>query len=64
MRKNKDQSYLNEIEKIEKQRKISKAKSWFLKRFKKIDKPIARLMKKQRRRLKFLEPETKEETIL
>ena len=32
--------------------KINKAKSWFFERINKIDKPLARLIKKKRRRIK------------
>ena len=32
--------------------KINKAKSWFFEKIKKIDKPLARLIKKQRRKIK------------
>ena len=37
-----------EINEKETKRKINKAKSWFLERINKIDKPLARLIKKQR----------------
>ena len=40
--------------------KISKTKSWFFEKINKIDKPLARLIKK-RRRLKSIELEMKKE---
>ena len=41
--------------------KISKAKSWFFERINKIDKPLARLIKKQRRKIKSIKLEMKME---
>ena len=41
--------------------KISQTKSWFFKKINKIDKPLARLMKKKGRRLKSIELEMKKE---
>ena len=39
--------------------KINKTKSWFFEKINKIDKPLARLIKKKGRRLKSTELETK-----
>ena len=41
--------------------KINKTKSWFLEKINKIDKPLARLIKKKGRRLKSIELEMKKE---
>ena len=41
--------------------KINKTKSWFFEKLNKIDKPLARLMKKKRRRLKSIELEMKKD---
>ena len=41
--------------------KINKAKSWFFGRINKIDKPLARLIKKKRRRIKSTKLEMKME---
>ena len=41
--------------------KINKTKSWFFEKVNKIDKPIARLIKKKGRRLKSTELEVKRE---
>ena len=41
--------------------KISKAKSWFFEKINKIDKPLARLIKKKRRRIKSTKLEMKME---
>ena len=41
--------------------KISKTKSWFFEKINKIDKPLARLIKKKARRLKSTEVEMKKE---
>ena len=41
--------------------KINKAKSWFFKRINKIDKPSARLIKKQGRKIKSIKLEMKME---
>ena len=41
--------------------KINKAKSWFFKKINKIDKPSARLIKKQREKIKSIKLEVKME---
>ena len=41
--------------------KINKTKSWFFEKINKIDKPLARLIKKERGRLKSIELEMKKE---
>ena len=41
--------------------KINKAKSWFYERINKIDKPLARLIKKQREKIKSIKLEMKME---
>ena len=41
--------------------KINKTKSWFFEKIKKIDKPLARIIKKKGRRLKSTELEMKKE---
>ena len=41
--------------------KISKTKSWFFEKINKIDKPLARIIKKQGRRIKSTKLETKME---
>ena len=41
--------------------KINKTKSWFFEKINKIDKPLARLIKKKRERLKSIELEMKKE---
>ena len=41
--------------------KINKTKSWFFKKVNKIDKPLVRLSKKKRRRLRSIEFEMKKE---
>ena len=41
--------------------KIDKAKSWFFERINKIDKPLARLIKKQREKIKSIKLEMKME---
>ena len=41
--------------------KINETKSWFFEKINKIDKPLARLIKKKGRRLKPTELETKKE---
>ena len=41
--------------------KINKTKSWFFESINKIDKPLARLIRKKRRRLKPIELEMKKE---
>ena len=43
-----------EINEKETKRKINKAKSWFFERRNKIDKPLARLIKKQREKIKSM----------
>ena len=41
--------------------KINKTKSWFFEKINKIDKPLARLLKKKGRRLRSIELEMKTE---
>ena len=41
--------------------KINKAKSWFFEKINKIDRPLARLIKKQRRKFKSIKLEMKME---
>ena len=41
--------------------KSNKTKSWFFEKINKIDKPLARLIKKKRERLKSIELEMKKE---
>ena len=41
--------------------KINKAKSWFFEKINKTDKPLARLIKKQRRKIKSIKLEMKME---
>ena len=41
--------------------KIHKTKSWFFEKINKIDKPLARLIKKKEKRLKSIELEMKKE---
>ena len=41
--------------------KINKAKSWFFEKINKIDKPLARLIKKQREKIKLIKLEMKME---
>ena len=43
--------------------KINKTKSWFFKKINKIDKPLARLIKKKRRGLKSIKLEMKKEKL-
>ena len=43
--------------------KINKTKSWFFEKINKIDKPLARLIKKKRKRLKSTELEMKKEKL-
>ena len=52
---------INEKETKEIIAKINKAKSWFFEKINKIDKPLARLIKKQRRRIKTTKLEMKME---
>ena len=54
-------SEIHEKEMKETIAKINKTKSWFLEKIKKIDKPLARLIKKKWRRLKSTELEMKKE---
>ena len=43
--------------------KINKTKSWFFEKINKIDKPLARLIKKKKRRIKSTKLEMKEERL-
>ena len=43
--------------------KINKTKSWFFEKINKIDKPVARLIKKKERRIKSTKLETKKERL-
>ena len=52
---------INEKETKETIEKINKTKSWFFEKISKIDKPLARLFKKKRRRIKSTKLETKME---
>ena len=52
---------INEKETKETIAKINKTKSWFFEKINKIDKPLARLIKKKRRRIKSTKLETKME---
>ena len=52
---------INEKETKETIAKINKAKSWFFEKINKIDKPLARLMKKKGRRIKSMKLEIKVE---
>ena len=52
---------INEKETKETIAKINKAKSWFFEKINKIDKILARLIKKKRRRIKSTKLETKME---
>ena len=54
-------SQINEKEMKEMREKITKTKSWFSEKINKIDKPLARLIKKKGRRLKSIELEMKKE---
>ena len=54
-------SELNEKETKETTVKINKSKSWFFEKINKIDKPLARLIKKKGRILKSIELEMKKE---
>ena len=54
-------SEINEKEMKEMIAKINKTKSWFFEKINKIDKPLARLIKKKGRRLKSTELEMKKE---
>ena len=53
---------INAKETKETKAKISKAKSWFFDKINKIDKPLAKLIRKQRRRVKSTKLEMKMET--
>ena len=57
----KTRSEINEKEMKETVAKINKTKSWFFEKIRKIDKPLARLIKKKGRRLKAIELEMKKE---
>ena len=52
---------INAKETKETRANINKAKSWFFERINKIDKPLARLIKKQRRKIKSIKLEMKME---
>ena len=52
---------INEKETKETMAKINKAKSWFFEKINKIDKPLARLMKKKKKRIKLIKLEMKME---
>ena len=54
-------SEINEKEMKETIAKINETKSWFFKKINKIDKPLARLIKRKGRRLKSIELEMKKE---
>ena len=54
-------SEVNEKEMKETIAKINKTKSWFFEKINKIDKPLAKLIKKKGRRLKSVELEKKKE---
>ena len=43
--------------------KINKTKSWFFEKINKIDKPLARLIKKKERKLKSIKLEMKKEKL-
>ena len=43
--------------------KINKTKSWFFEKINKIDKPLARLIKKKERRIKSTKSEMKKERL-
>ena len=43
--------------------KINKTKSWFFEKINKIDKPLARLIKKKERRIKSIKLEMKKESL-
>ena len=43
--------------------KINKTKSWFFEKINKIDKPLARLIKKKKRRIKSTKLEMKKESL-
>ena len=54
-------SEINEKEMKEMIAKIKKTKSWFFQKINKIDKPLARLIKKKGRRLETIQLEMKKE---
>ena len=54
---------INEIEKKKIIAKINKTKSWFFVKIKKIDKPLARILKKRGRGLKSIKLEMKKEKL-
>ena len=56
-------SEINEKEMKETVAKINKTKSWFFEKINKIEKPLARLMKKKRIRLKSIKSEMKKEKL-
>ena len=53
---------MNEIERKKNIEKSNKNKNWFFEKINKIDKPLARLIKKERR-LKSIKLEMKKETL-
>ena len=54
---------INEIETKKTTAKIKKTKSWFFEKINKIDKPLARLIKKRGRGLKSIKLEMKKEKL-
>ena len=54
-------SEINEKEMKETIARINKTKSWFFEKINKIDKPLARLIKRKSRRLKSIELEMKKQ---
>ena len=57
------QAEINEKERKETIVKINETKSWFLEKINKIDKPLARLIKKKERRIKSTKLEMKKERL-
>ena len=57
------QAEINEKEMKEKITKINKTKTWFFEKINKIDKPLARLIKKKKRRMKSTKLEMKKERL-
>ena len=57
------QAEINEKEMKEKIVKINKTKTWFFEKINKIDKPLARLIKKRKRRFKSTKLEMKKERL-
>ena len=55
---------INEIEMKKAMEKINETKSWFFEKINKIDKPLARLIKKKRTELKSIKLEMKKEKLL